>query len=122
VSRIDEALPEKSHEKPPERCDSALGDVEEARLCSRSLENRAGRTASGFKTSDYVSMLRELAPEIDGSVRGKLYAARLPDARGFFAFKGVLEIGDGRHCNALEVSWDTAGQVSGLRFPAAASH
>jgi fatty-acyl-CoA synthase len=69
-------------------------------------------TASGFKTSDYVSMLRELAPEIDGSVRGKLCAARLPalstlirigagDARGFFAFKEVLEIGDGCHCNAL---------------------
>jgi acyl-CoA synthetase (AMP-forming)/AMP-acid ligase II len=70
-------------------------------------------TASGFKTSDYVGMLRELAPETDGSARGKLCAARLPalrtlirigsgEARGFFAFKEVLEMGDGPHRNALE--------------------
>jgi fatty-acyl-CoA synthase len=69
-------------------------------------------TADRFKSSDYVSMLRELAPEIDGSVPGKLCAARLPalrtlirigpgEARGFFAFNEALAMGEGRHQAAL---------------------
>jgi len=69
-------------------------------------------TADRFKSSDYVSMLRELAPEIDGSVPGTLCAARLPalrtlirigpgEARGFFAFNEALAMGEGRHQAAL---------------------
>ena len=38
-------------------------------------------TAGRFKTSDYVAMLRELAPEITTAAPGNLAAARLPDLR-----------------------------------------
>jgi fatty-acyl-CoA synthase len=62
-------------------------------------------TADSFKSSDYVGMLRELAPEIDASTPGALSADRLPsleiliriggDARpGFFRFDDILERGE----------------------------
>ncbi|MHA1599818.1 MAG: AMP-binding protein [Alphaproteobacteria bacterium] len=38
-------------------------------------------TATWFKTSDYVAMLQEIAPELKGAVPGELRAARLPDLR-----------------------------------------
>jgi fatty-acyl-CoA synthase len=37
--------------------------------------------ATRFKTSDYVAMLREIAPELKGATAGELKAARLPDLR-----------------------------------------
>ena len=40
---------------------------------------RALITEVAFKTSDYIGMLRELAPELDGTEPGKLNARRLPD-------------------------------------------
>jgi fatty-acyl-CoA synthase len=47
--------------------------------------NKAGCVAliaaARFKTSDYLSMLRELAPELDAAAPGALHAARLPDLR-----------------------------------------
>ena len=65
-------------------------------------------TANSFKTSDYVGMLRELAPEIDRSAPGKLQIKRLPalttlirigddQKRGFLRFADVLGIGGERH-------------------------
>ena len=39
-----------------------------------------------FKTSDYLAMLRELAPELDAAEPGRLAAARLPDLRTVIAF------------------------------------
>jgi fatty-acyl-CoA synthase len=65
-------------------------------------------TADSFKTSDYVGMLRELAPEIERSAPGRLEAKRLPalttlirigsdEKRGFFRFPDVLEMGGERH-------------------------
>lgn len=45
-------------------------------------------TAARFKTSDYVGMIRDLAPEIDGSAPGALTAAKLPH------LKTVIQIGD----------------------------
>ena len=65
-------------------------------------------TADSFKTSDYVGMLRELAPEIDRSTPGQLQAKRLPalstlirigagERRGFLRFDDVLAIGGERH-------------------------
>ncbi len=65
-------------------------------------------TADSFKTSDYVGMLRELAPEIDRSTAGKLQAKRLPalstlirigagERRGFLRFDDMLAIGGERH-------------------------
>ena len=60
-------------------------------------------TATAFKTSDYVAMLRELAPEIDSAAPGDLHAAKLPhlrtviqiggDAAGMYAFDAVLARG-----------------------------
>ncbi len=38
-------------------------------------------TASTFKSSDYVAMLREIAPELDTCAPGELEAARLPELR-----------------------------------------
>jgi fatty-acyl-CoA synthase len=60
-------------------------------------------TADSFKTSDYVGMLAELAPEIERSTPGKLEAKRLPSLktlirigdgakRGYIAFDDVLEM------------------------------
>jgi fatty-acyl-CoA synthase len=60
-------------------------------------------TADRFKTSNYVGMLRELAPEIAGSAPGALQAAQLPSLRtliriggaseGFLGFDDVLSLG-----------------------------
>jgi fatty-acyl-CoA synthase len=65
-------------------------------------------TADSFKTSDYVGMLRELAPEIERSAPGKLASRRLPhlttlirigegEKRGFLRFDDVLGMGGDRH-------------------------
>ena len=45
-------------------------------------------TATAFKTSDYVGMLRELAPEIYSAAPGELHAEKLPHLRC------VINIGD----------------------------
>lgn len=44
-------------------------------------------TAASFKSSDYVGMIRELAPEIDGAAPGALMSAKLPH------LKTVIQIG-----------------------------
>ena len=65
-------------------------------------------TADSFKTSDYVGMLRELAPEIERSTPGQLQSRRLPalttlirigddEQRGFLRFADVLGVGGDRH-------------------------
>jgi fatty-acyl-CoA synthase len=65
-------------------------------------------TADSFKTSDYVGMLRELAPEIERSAPGRLQSRRLPalttlirigddEKRGFLRFADVLGMGGERH-------------------------
>src|SRR6202165_4369279 len=38
-------------------------------------------TASRFKTSDYIGMLRTLAPELATAAPGRLHAAKLPELR-----------------------------------------
>jgi fatty-acyl-CoA synthase len=61
-------------------------------------------TAEAFKTSDYLGMLRELAPELDRCPAGSLKAARLPHLKtlirigtgevpGTYAFQAALEAG-----------------------------
>ncbi len=47
--------------------------------------------AERFKTSDYIGMLRELAPELGHATPGKLESARLP------ALRSVVLLGDGWH-------------------------
>jgi fatty-acyl-CoA synthase len=76
-----------------------IGELEYA---LRKVGCKALVTASSFKTSNYVAMLRELAPEIDGSPPGRLVAKRLPalttlirigagEAPGFLRFETVGE-------------------------------
>jgi len=46
-------------------------------------------TATAFKTSDYMAMLRELAPELAASGPGRLRAGRLPDLRTVIQIGGT---------------------------------
>jgi fatty-acyl-CoA synthase len=73
---------------------------------------RALVTAASFKSSDYVGMLRTLAPEIARDPAGALQSARLPDLRtlirigpgeerGFLAFDEVMRKGGVRERQAL---------------------
>lgn len=61
-------------------------------------------TAAAFKTSDYLGMIRDLAPELDEAAPGELKSARLPDLRhviriggdqtaGTWAFEDILARG-----------------------------
>jgi len=70
-------------------------------------------TADRFKSSDYIGMLRELAPEIDRDPPGRLRSKRLPELaalirigaderRGFFRFDDVLGAGTERHRAQLD--------------------
>jgi len=76
------------------------------------VECKALITADSFKASDYVGMLRELAPELDRSAPGALSAKRLPslsavirigaDERpGMFRFDDVMGAGNERHLRQL---------------------
>src|SRR5579871_2077995 len=51
--------------------------------------------AERFKSSDYIGMLRELAPELGRTTPGKLEAARLP------ALRAVVVLGEGNHPGCL---------------------
>ncbi len=56
-------------------------------------------TAARFKTSDYIGMLRDLAPELSDAAPGKLAAARLPALRlaisiGVESVPGMLRFDD----------------------------
>ena len=76
-------------------------------------ECRALVTADQFKTSDYLSMLRTLAPEIGKSVPGQLHAEHLPHLRllihiaetdepGFLRFSDVQRLGGAAEFARLE--------------------
>ncbi len=67
------------------------------------VECKALVLADRFKSSDYVGMVRELAPEIDHCAPGALAAARLPHLKavihledehlhGFYAFREISEM------------------------------
>jgi fatty-acyl-CoA synthase len=69
-------------------------------------------TADHFKTSDYVGMLRELAPELETSAPGRLSSARLPslsavirigndDRPGMFSFGDLMNAGGEQHVRRL---------------------
>jgi len=70
-------------------------------------------TESAFKTSDYLSMMTELAPEIAAAQPGDLHAARLPDLHivirlgeepspGMFNFGDVTKLPGAEHYAALD--------------------
>jgi fatty-acyl-CoA synthase len=78
--------------------------VTELEYALNKVECRVLITARRFKTSDYLGMLRELAPELDSRSPGQLRAARLPhlrvliyldetDERGFLSFDAVQRLG-----------------------------
>ena len=69
---------------------------------------RALILASSFKSSDYVAMLRELAPELDSCAPGALQSARLPHlssliqiggetARGLYNFAEIAGLANDSH-------------------------
>ncbi len=66
-----------------------------------------------FKSSNYVAMLRDIAPEIEGAPFGKLNAARLPDLKtaivisdnppaGFMGFDTLMQRPTSEHLDALK--------------------
>ena len=70
-------------------------------------------TAQAFKSSDYIGMLRDLAPELDTAEPGRLDAARLPHLKtviamgpetpaGMFGFDTVCAMGDEVNTAALD--------------------
>jgi fatty-acyl-CoA synthase len=70
-------------------------------------------TAASFKGSDYTAMLRQLAPEIDGSTPGCLASRRLPSLRtliligpapqsGFFGYEDVGALGGSAQAARLQ--------------------
>ncbi|HUF44593.1 MAG TPA: AMP-binding protein [Aestuariivirgaceae bacterium] len=70
-------------------------------------------TARQFKSSDYVGMLREMAPELDSAAPGRLRAARLPElstviqlgrdeVAGTFSFAEVMGKGGGANRARLD--------------------
>jgi fatty-acyl-CoA synthase len=74
---------------------------------------RALISESSFKTSDYVAMLNELAPELAASEPGQLHSARMPDLRfvirlgkqrspGMFNFADVASKAGAEDFQALE--------------------
>ncbi len=76
------------------------------------VECKALITADAFKASDYLGMLRTLAPEIAKSAPGQLKSQRLPslvtlihigggEERGFFRFDEVMAMGGPRHATQL---------------------
>ncbi|SOD30626.1 fatty-acyl-CoA synthase [Variovorax sp. YR752] len=69
------------------------------------VECKALITMPSFKTTNYLEMVRSLAPELDGAVLGRLESARLPSlktvvqigrdtAPGFLRFSDLLVMGD----------------------------
>jgi fatty-acyl-CoA synthase len=78
--------------------------VAELEYALNKVECRALITADRFKSSDYLGMLRELAPGIDTSAPGQLAAERLPHLRtlihigdadepGYLSFDEVQRLG-----------------------------
>ena len=74
---------------------------------------RALLSAESFKSSDYLGMIRELAPELEQAPPGELHAARLPELRlviatgdtqhpGMLRFADVMASGEGADLTALD--------------------
>jgi fatty-acyl-CoA synthase len=60
-------------------------------------------TAASFKTSDYIAMLRELLPELDGAPPGEPRAERVPTLRA------VIRLGEERTAGMLNFSAVASG-------------
>jgi fatty-acyl-CoA synthase len=78
----------------------------------RAVGCRALITATRFKSTDYIAMIRELAPEL-GSESGELHSARLPQLRHVISIAGKH---DG--CLSFESILETGKQVGNTRLEA----
>ncbi|WP_197087471.1 AMP-binding protein [Bradyrhizobium sp. LTSP857] len=90
-----------------------LGELEHA---LRAVGCRALITATRFKTSDYIAMIRELVPELkDGS--GELMSTRLPELRYVISIAG-------KHDGCLAFDWvsERGKQVGNGRLDAVSSN
>ncbi len=77
---------------------------------------RALVTMPSFKTSDYLAMLRELAPELDRCAPGELRAARLPELRL------VVTLGNAEQPGMLRFAdWNARGSADDPAVAAAAA-
>ena len=63
-------------------------------------------TAASFKTSDYVGMTRELAPELDTCTPGALHAPRLPELRTVICIDDASHAGMLRFADVLGMAGD----------------
>ena len=57
-----------------------------------------------FKTSDYIAMMRELAPELDTCEPGRLQCARLPDLRCLISLGEMAEAGFIRYADVVSAA------------------
>lgn len=64
-------------------------------------------TAAAFKSSDYVGMLRNLAPELDRAEPGNLQAVKLPDLRTVICIDDALQAGMYRFCDIAGMAGET---------------
>jgi fatty-acyl-CoA synthase len=82
----------------------------------RAVGCRALITAARFKTSDYIAMIRELAPEL-GNGSGELKSSRLPELRH------VISIGAGGYagCLAFDRVLDRGKQLGSQRLNSVAA-
>jgi fatty-acyl-CoA synthase len=80
----------------------------ELEFALKKVDCRALVTARVFKTSNYLSMLRQLVPEIESCAPGRLRSAKLPslstvivtgeeEVQGMLTFSEVLRLGGERH-------------------------
>ena len=86
--------------------------LSELEFAINKVECKALITASKFKTSDYISMISELAPELEGSQPGQLQAKRMPSLRyliqiaekhaSMFSFKEIIEFGESESDDSLD--------------------
>jgi fatty-acyl-CoA synthase len=79
--------------------------VGELEYALRKVGCRALVTESAFKTSDYIAMLQELAPELSAAAPGELHSARLPD------LTTVIRLGSGRSAGMF--NFDDVPQQAG---------
>lgn len=79
--------------------------VSELEYALRKVECKALIVMPSFKTTDYLEMVRSIAPEMSGSVPGRLETAKLPSLKavihigsdmvpGFMRFSDLLAMGD----------------------------
>jgi fatty-acyl-CoA synthase len=84
----------------------------ELEFALKKVDCRALITARGFKTSNYLGMLRQLLPEIESCAPGQLHSAKLPslstvivtggeEVPGMLTFAEALLLGGERHRSEL---------------------